>query len=458
MRLRHARGAGLTIKARLVRNVALAMFVVLVVTSGFVYRRVEHALDRQLNRDLGSYQDVVTQAVANGTDVPSGTAGQSFQVVNAAGGIEFGSTRTPARRLLSRSQTLRAFRGAVVREDRGSFFPAARRPYRAEATRTSGARGQVVVVTAISRQPRDEALRELLLQLVIADILVLLAASYVGYRTARGALDPVERYRRAASRAGATGFTQLPVDADRDDELTRLGHTLNELLDGLEASARRERQFIADASHELRTPLSLLKAEVELALHRPRTAEESRAVLESVAMDIDRMVDLSNALLDLEELASPGASPRESVRVPDLLDTAASPFRSALEHDKRALEVVSDDVSVRISRRWIEAALVNLVANAVRHGGGTVSLSGRLVGGELVLVVADDGAGFDPSMVSTAFDRFTRADISRNTPGSGLGLALVRAAAEECGGSARLGTDPEHTEVIISIPARREGD
>src|SRR5436190_780785 len=81
----------------------------------------------------------------------------------------------------------------------------------------------VVVASAISRRKHDEALRELLLQLVIADLATLVAASLVGYGVARAALRPVERYRRAAEHADAAPV--LPVDPGRDDEITRLGHT-----------------------------------------------------------------------------------------------------------------------------------------------------------------------------------------------------------------------------------------
>ena len=122
--------------------------------------------------------------------------------------------------------------------------------------------GTRYVASAISRRKHDEALRELLLQLAIADLAALVAASFVGYRTARAALDPVERYRRTVERlerGSDVPHERLPVDTDRDDELTRLGHTFNDLLDRLEDAARRERQFLADTSHELRSPLSLMR-------------------------------------------------------------------------------------------------------------------------------------------------------------------------------------------------------
>ncbi|MCX5084071.1 histidine kinase dimerization/phospho-acceptor domain-containing protein [Streptomyces sp. NPDC056121] len=76
------------------------------------------------------------------------------------------------------------------------------------------------------------------------------------------------------------------------------------MLARLEAAGERERRFLADASHELRTPLSLLRAELDVALHRPRTAAELTGTLRSVDTEIQRLIDLTNALLDLEQLGA----------------------------------------------------------------------------------------------------------------------------------------------------------
>ncbi len=93
--------------------------------------------------------------------------------------------------------------GGDLDYDVGAFLPPPDRAYRVQARLVATPQGDRVVVAAISRSKHDEALRELLLQLAIADLLALGGASFVGYRTARAALDPVEAYRRAAEQAGA---------------------------------------------------------------------------------------------------------------------------------------------------------------------------------------------------------------------------------------------------------------
>ena len=441
-----------TIKFRLVRNVAIAMTLVLLATSGFVFWRVQHALDRQVDRDLKSYHDVVAQAVGTETEVPSQTPGQYYQVFSADGTVAFGSSKTPIPRLLSAASVERAGRGKTVHVDRGYFFPASSVAFRLEATAVDSPSGRVVVAAAISRQPRDEALRELLGQLLLADLLVLLAASYVGYRTARGALDPVERYRRAAKQAGERPGDRLPVADDRDDELTRLGHTFNGLLSRIEAETEREHRYIADASHELRTPLSLLKAEVELALHNPRDAEYLRGVLVAVSAEVDRLADLSNSLLDLEELESGVAASEADIDIAGLLAAIAARHRPVLEREGRTITSTADAGLFRLSEPWLVAALNNLISNAIRYGAGEVSLSAGATDGSLIFAVEDAGEGFPAEMRDQAFDRFVRADQARTTRGSGLGLALVKAVAEAHGGTAYIALSGSPTRVAIELP------
>jgi signal transduction histidine kinase len=308
-----------------------------------------------------------------------------------------------------------------------------------------------VVATGISLAHRDEALRELLVQLAIADALVLLAASYVGYRTARGALNPVEQYRLAAEVAGGRPGARLPVATDRDDELTRLGHTLNDLLGRLESSTLREHQFLADASHELRAPLALLKAEIEFALNRPRAPEQTVATLRSVQSQTDRLIDLANTLLDLEEIDSLSAVSRSAVDVYDLVHTVAGRCEDAFAHAGRRIRTEAPDVRVLASRRWLDAALNNLVTNALRHGDGDVSIVARSEGDRLLISVSDQGAGFPDDFVAIAFDRFTRAEESRTTTGSGLGLAVVAAVARNHEGSVYICAENRGTRVVLDL-------
>lgn len=438
---------------RLVVAVALAMSVVLAGAAALVYWRVEAALDQQLDGDLAAYLHSLDRAVRQGQRPPPGPAGSLYQVLDVEGRVVRAGGEVSRQRLLTPAEVAASARGRAIRRDVGALLPITAHTMRLEAGHVSAHGRTVVTVVAVARGHRDEALRELLAQLGVASGLTLIAASYVGYRTARAALGPVERYRRGAATLadGAHGL-RLPVPADRDDELTRLGHTLNRMLDRLEASAAREHRFIADASHELRTPLALLRAEIDVALHRPREAEELTDTLRHVDTEVRRLADLADALLDLEQLGSGDHLQRELSDLADLIRGAADRHQAAAARAGRALTVHAAPVSVAVDPRWLEAAIGNLLDNALRHGGGDVSVAAGVAAGRLLLSVTDRGPGFPPDFLPRAFDRFTRAEASRTTPGTGLGLALVAAVAASHDGTVRAANTGAGAEVTLELP------
>jgi signal transduction histidine kinase len=244
---------------------------------------------------------------------------------------------------------------------------------------------------------------------------------------------------------------QLPVPAGRDDELTRLGHTFNELLARIAQGNVRERQFLADASHELRSPLSVMRTELEWALARPRSAEQTRTTLTSLRHQVTRLVSLCNALLDLEELRSQHLEPQQDVDVARVVAEVVEGFTVPADAAGRALrEVIDGDVTLRGNSRWLELAVGNLVSNSLRYGAGEIRISACGDEQGVRVAVADEGPGFPPGFEAQAFDRFSRADESRSTGGTGLGLALVKAVAEAHGGSASI----SGARVTLSLPRR----
>ena len=187
-------------------------------------------------------------------------------------------------------------------------------------------------------------------ELLVAAPLALLLASLAGYGLAAAALRPVEAMRRRAAAVSATAPGRLPVPPSRD-EISRLATTLNEMLERLEAAFEHERRFVADASHELRTPLALLRTELEVALRRPRSADELEATLRSAAEETERLSRLAEDLL-LIARADQGALPirREHVAAEDVLAT-----RRARASRRRAApsgpSIVAEDDRRRARRR-----------------------------------------------------------------------------------------------------------
>jgi signal transduction histidine kinase len=243
---------------------------------------------------------------------------------------------------------------------------------------------------------------------------------------------------------------------DTDDEIARLGETLNDLLARLESARERERRFVADASHELRTPLALLRSELELAQRRPRSREELESALASAAEETERLSRLADDLLVLARADADGlALRREELRVRDLAERVGSRFERRASESGRTVDIgAPSGLEVVGDGARLEQALANLVDNALRHGEGDVRIAARADNGSVELHVLDEGAGFDDDFAAQAFERFSRADEARGNGGAGLGLAIVQAIAQAHGGTsfARNRDDRAGADVWLVLP------
>ena len=298
--------AGLPIRVRLTVAFAAAMALVLAASGLFLYLRVNAALDRTIDQGLAGRADDVA-ALVRATDPGLGQAqgrrllerDESFAQVLAPNGAVLDSTPgLHERQLLTGQELARATRATVI-VDRPPF-PDADDPLRLLATPVEAPGGRtVVVVVGASTEERAETLESLLGQLLLGGPLTLLAISLLGYLLAAAALRPVESMRREAEAVSASEpGRRLPLPPG-DDEISRLGTTLNTMLDRLETALAQERRFVSDASHELRTPLASLRTELELALRRPRPAGELRSALASAAEETERLSRVADDLLVL---------------------------------------------------------------------------------------------------------------------------------------------------------------
>ncbi len=307
-----------------------------------------------------------------------------------------------------------------------------------------------LAVAGTALADRDEALAALRRELLLALALVIGGAAVLSYGFAAAALRPVERMRRRAATISAQrGDGRLPVAA-ADDELGRLGSTLNVMIDRMRDAVDRERRFAADASHELRTPLALLRTELDLALDGEHTPEELVAALRSASEETERLIRLADDLLllaraDDDRLAlrptafDPAAVARRTAD--RFAATAAEQGRAIVVRSPSGLELTADEPA-------LERALSNLVANALQHGQGEVVIEASEAPPQLRV---HDG-GVAPA-TDELFRRFQRGP-ARTTPGSGLGLAIVAALAKAHGGTAGVTTADGHFTAWIAL---REG-
>lgn len=456
--------SSLPVRLRVTLAFTLAMAVLLAALGAFLYFQLRSDLDETIDDSLRSRLAEVSGLVLSGPPVGGGSASafgeedETFaQVLRPNGSVAFNTAAAGDQPLLSSAelpspgQTTEVERESVPGLDGGARLLAAR----------AGDDGRLTVVVGASLDDRDETLASLLALILIGGPIALLLASGAGYLAAGGALRPVERMRARAAEISATEpGERLPVPPV-DDELGRLGRTLNEMLGRLEAAIERERRFVDDASHELRTPLALHRAELELALRYGQDAEGLRSSIASAIEEVDRLVALAEALLVVARSGEDGlALAREAVPAGELFETVAERFGARAASADRSL-VVGDGAGLLVSgdRLRLEQALTSLVDNALRHGTGEIRLSAQPENGSVALHVTDEGAGFPEDFLPHAFERFTRADAARGRGGAGLGLAIVDTIATAHDGTARAANRPEGgADVWLTLPASTVGE
>jgi two-component system OmpR family sensor kinase len=447
----------LPLRVRLVAGFAVAMLVVLVGAGAFVFWRVQYALDHRLDEDLQTQNSDLRQAAAHlaarAALASRRDEARETQLLTRTGAVLAAGPGVPAgRALLSPDQAARATR-APLHTGRGYLFSQRGRHLRILAAPVPGHGPAEVALSAVRLDQRDEALRELLAQLAIANLLALAIASFVGYRLAHAALDPVERYRADAEEIarGATGV-RLDVPDGQHDEIARLGATLNAMLDAQQRASERQRQFVDDASHELRTPLAALRAEIDLALRKPRTVTEHEHTLRRISDSTSELIDLADTLLTLGAL---GSSAPAAVEIPveRPLAEAARRSRGQLAGGRAACVGAASELVVHADEALLGRALGNLVDNAVRYGAGDITLTATRHAATVVLAVHDQGAGMPPEFLAHAPQRFRQLASSRHGRGAGLGLALVDAIVTAHHGQLRICSGGHHHAQPTAHPA-----
>lgn len=452
------------IRLRVAAAFAVAMAIVLAATGVYVYTSLEFHLDRSLNQDLRlRAQDLSALVSEPGASLGTESGGrliergESFAELLGADGTVIDATPSLDRRpLLARAGIAAALRGPRFL-DRPSA-PGLDEPARLLAIPVGRANGRVVLVVGATRENGAEALRRLRTDLLLAGPAALVVATLLGYALAGAGLRAVDAMRKRAAEISADRpGERIPVPAARD-ELGRLGETLNEMLDRLEAALARERDFVADAGHELRTPLALLRAELDFALEHASDEAELRTALREASAETDWLVQLAAGLLMLAG-SDRGGLPlrRERVTASELLESVRNRFARRAQDEGRSLTVAAPDgLALDGDRHRLEQALGAMVDNALRHGRGAVRVELRPRGPLLELAVTDEGPGFPEPFLARAFERFSRPDGGRAGDGAGLGLAIAGAIAEAHGGRARGANRPAGgAEVTIELSADR---
>lgn len=288
--------------------------------------------------------------------------------------------------------------------------------------------GQLTI--AISQQESYSILQNLIWVLLITFPIVLIVQFLASSLAAAKAIQPVNQLIRTASGISDSNIQTRLLLPERKDELYDLTRTINELLARIELSMHQQKQFTSDASHEIRTPLAAIRGMLEVLIRKPREPKVYEEKIGDIILQVDRLNDLLEQLLQLARIESGVAIARkEKIYLLPLVSVLQDKWKDMSAVKQIHLDIrIPEDTVLNSDKIFLELILNNLVINAMKYGreNGNVILNWDVA--KKTLTVTDDGIGISTEDLAHMYNRFYRADSSRSSSvkGSGLGLSIVK--------------------------------
>lgn len=267
-------------------------------------------------------------------------------------------------------------------------------------------------------------------------------------------IDEINRTTRAVVRGALDERVALRGSGDELDELAT---GLNRMLDRIGALLQGLNQVSNDIAHDLRTPLSRLRQRLEAVRARDASIEDYRTAIDRAIADTDVILATFGALLRIAQIEA-GARHADFDRIDlsHLCGQVVEAYVAVAEDAGQTIAAkVQPDIAIRGDGNLLTQMLANLVENAICHtpAATAVSLSLATIVGGTQLMVADTGPGIPEAERDKVFRRFYRLERSRTTPGSGLGLTLVRAVADLHGATVTLADNAPGLRITVVFPA-----
>lgn len=281
----------------------------------------------------------------------------------------------------------------------------------------------------------------------VAGVLAVVVAALAGYLLSRRISRPLTELIQATDRM-ADGDLAVRADVAGSEEVAQLSESFNVMVAQTATTVDALRRFVADAAHELGTPLTALQTDLQLAELAASTDDERRLVQRAFGQS-QRLLSLTEGLLSLSRIEGGAPARTERIDLASAVHDAVDAVASRAEQAGLTLEIdlPVGEVPVDADPARLRAVVLNLLDNALKFTieGGAVRVSVGIERDEAVLVVRDTGIGIPPDELEQVFARFARGRGASGVPGSGIGLAIVRAGVDSMDGtiaveSAEIGT------------------
>ncbi|PZO37381.1 MAG: two-component sensor histidine kinase [Pseudanabaena frigida] len=313
------------------------------------------------------------------------------------------------------------------------------------------------IAIAVNLQVIDREMSAIQNVFLIAVPLTLLLVMLGAWWLSGDALRPIKNITATIRRVNAKGLNQRTSVADTDVEFVELVQVFNQMMERLERSFLQASRFSADAAHELKTPLAILQGELELALQHTETGSKMQQTLSNLLDEVCRLSSITRKLL-LLSLADAGRMNVQAAvfNFSQVLDELAEDIEILAPELKLTLDI-SPNLKVLGDRELLTQVLQNLINNAIKYNlpDGWIQLLAKPKGNILFVTVNNSSQDIPAGDRDRIFDRFHRADPSRNRQieGFGLGLSLSREIARAHNGNLQLdGAISGSTSFTLTLP------
>ena len=276
----------------------------------------------------------------------------------------------------------------------------------------------------------------MLLIILISSPLLLLIIIYGGYKIIKKALNPVSKISNTASEIQKNGDFSKRIEIDEGkDEIHKMANAFNEMLNSLENSYIREKQFSSDVSHELRTPVSVILTESQYSLEYADTLEEAKDSFSVIQRQAKRMSELINQIMELSKIEKQTNIDLQKINFSETVQKILEDYKNLLsEKNIKILKDIEQNIFINGDKVMIERLLDNLLNNAMKFTTDEIRVKLYLENENCIMEIEDNGIGISDGDKKLIWGRFYQVNDSRNkkvNKGFGLGLSLVAKIIEQ---------------------------
>lgn len=290
--------------------------------------------------------------------------------------------------------------------------------------------------------------------------LILLIGALAAWFVTKRAMRGVERVTKTAGIIGTEGLSKRVPVGNEGREIAELATAFNDMLERIEALITDMRAVTDNIAHDLKSPLTRIRGIAETTLTGSQNLAEYRDMAGNVIEECDRMVSMINIMLEIARTdAGLTKLDTKELDINEILVDIVDIYEALAQDRGIILALINPGNIPRVSadKAMIQSAVANLIDNAVKYtpSGGEVCIRTGIENGTIMISVTDTGPGITEEDIPHIFERFYRGDISRSTPGSGLGLSLVMSIAKAHGGDVSVKTSPNGSTFSLSLPLKK---